>query len=302
MSVPTVNGHTVRAPDPAEARRRLDAIAERERAEPELNPASSTRWWLQKGVAGTAVVLLHGITNTPQQYAALAPQLHADGHSVIAPRFPYHGYRDRLTSAVARLTIEDLLARSLEAIVTASLLAWRVEVLGISVGATVAAWLGLRVSLDNVIAVAPFFGIMYFPGSVSDALGWAFHRLPNTFVWWDPIRRDRQLPLHAYPRFPTRGLASALRLASGFKGAPLGQQHTRRFTLVFNSHEPIVNNRVASSRVTAAAGREVPVQTVVLTGLPYQHDIIEPTVPHARTDLVYPVLRELVAARTAARA
>jgi hypothetical protein len=239
--------------------------------------------------------MLHGITNTPQQYAQLAPQLFSDGHSVVVPRFPYHGYRDRMTAALERLTIEDLLATSLEAIAIGAMLAHRVDLLGISAGANLAAWLGLRVALEHVVAVSPFFGVIYLPGPVNDALAWAFERLPNTFAWWDPIRQVNQLPLHAYPRFPTRALAATLGLASGFDGTAVERYHARRLTLVLNAHDPIVNNELACRRAAAVARPDLDDETVVLSNLPYLHDIIEPTLPHGRTDLVYPVIREIVA-------
>ena len=70
----------------AQARARLDAILAQERADAAI--AHHTRWWVGDDVAPTAVVLLHGLTNSPPQYDALAPLLHARGHAVIVPRLP----------------------------------------------------------------------------------------------------------------------------------------------------------------------------------------------------------------------
>jgi len=86
----------------------LARIVAAERREPLIDPDNGTRWWLHPERTDRAVVLLHGFTNNPRQYARLGPYLHAAGYNVIAPRFPFHGFRDRLSTAIARLTIDDL--------------------------------------------------------------------------------------------------------------------------------------------------------------------------------------------------
>lgn len=278
----------------AQARQRLQALEERERNEAELAPENAARWWLHDTPTERAVVLLHGITNSPQQYAVLAQQLFEDGHTVIAPRFPYHGYRDRMTTALEALTVEDMLAASLEAIAIAALTAERVDLVGISVGATVAAFLALKVAVDRVIAVAPFFGIIYFPAAVSDALAVAFMRVSNTYSWWDPIHQIDQLPTHAYPRFPTLALARALSLSPSFEHAEVGPDHARRLTLVLNANDPIVNNGLAWKRAREKQSDSLSVAELIFNDLPHMHDIIEPTLPHAPSDKVYPVLRDLI--------
>jgi len=278
----------------AEARRRLDEVAHRERAEPDLAADNAARAWLHSGPTQRAVVLLHGLTNSPQQYALLGEPHFEDGHSVIAPRFPYHGYSDRMTNALENLTLDDLLTSSLEAVSIAALLAPRVAVMGVSVGGTIAAWLALKVSVEHVIAVAPFFGIIYAPAAVSDGLAAAFMRLANTYVWWDPLHQIDQLPKHAYPRFSTLALARALGLSAGFEATAPGEEHARCLTLVLNSSDPIVNNGLASQRAHAKERGDFKVDDVVIEGLPHLHDIIEPTLPRAPTEKVYPVLRRLV--------
>jgi pimeloyl-ACP methyl ester carboxylesterase len=279
----------------AEARGLLDAIAARERADPDIDPNRTTRWWLRADVAPTAVVLLHGLTNSPPQYDLLAPQLHARGHVVIVPRMPYHGYHDRMTDAIARLRADQLQEAALEAVVIAAMCGRRVVVLGISSGATLAGWLAARTHVDSAIAVAPFCGLRELRGELNDALGMLLRVAPNVFGWWDPRRKEDQPPPHGYPRYATRALGESLLISSCISAEPrTAGDHGRRAILVVNEHDPVVNNAHAARRFAELEDCGVACERVVLHGLPHIHDIVEPAIPQARTDLVYPKLIELV--------
>jgi pimeloyl-ACP methyl ester carboxylesterase len=276
----------------AQARARLDAILARERADTRI--AHRTRWWVADHVAPTAVVLLHGLTNSPPQYDALAPLLHARGHAVIVPRFPMHGYRDRMTDALAALRATDLEATALEAVAIAALCGQRVVVMGISIGATLAGWLAARTRIDTGIAFAPFCGLRELYGGVNDALGAVLRTLPNAFGWWDPRVKEKQPPSHGYPRFATRALGESLRLSTDIGRAPRGSApHGRRAVLVLHTNDPVVNNAHAHRRFATLREFGVDYQRVVLQGLPEMHDVIEP-LPQAHTDLVYPALIDLI--------
>ena len=282
-------------PPVTRARALLEAIAARERADPEIDPRYGTRWWIADGVAPLAVVLLHGLTNSPPQYDRLAPLLHARGHAVIVPRMPYHGYRDRMTDAIANMRAGDLEAAALQAVVAGALCAERIVVAGISVGATLAGWLAARTRIDTGIAIAPFCGLRGFPGGANDALGAILRSAPNRFGWWDPRSKEGQPPLHGYPRFATRALGESLRISTELEVVAGGSSvHGRRAILVVNDREPVVNNAHAARRFAALRARGVAFERVVLRGLPEVHDIIEPAIPQARTDLVYPRLIALI--------
>ncbi len=63
---------------------------------------------------------------------------------------------------------------------------------------------------------------------------------------------------------------------------------------MLNDHEPVVNNAHAERRFAPLAARGIDYERIVLHGLPHAHDIIEPAIPQARTDLVYPRLIALI--------
>jgi pimeloyl-ACP methyl ester carboxylesterase len=274
----------------ARARARLDAVLARERADARI--AHSTRWWLGDDVAPTAVVLLHGLTNSPPQYDALAPLLHARGHAVIVPRLPLHGYRDRMTDALGALRATDLEAAALEAVVTGALCGERVVVAGISTGATLAGWLAARTRIDTGIAFAPFCGLHELYGGLNVALGSVLRTLPNAFGWWDPRMKEQQPPSHGYPRFATRALGESLLISTGIDRAPHAA-HARRAVLVLNANDPVINNAHAHRRFSTLRAYGVDYERVVLAGLPKMHDVIEP-LPEAHTELVYPALIDLI--------
>ncbi|HEX3463689.1 MAG TPA: alpha/beta fold hydrolase [Candidatus Elarobacter sp.] len=277
----------------AKARALLDTIAAQEHADPEI--AYPTRWWLRDEVADTAVVLLHGLTNSPPQYDALAPELFARGHAVVVPRMPYHGYRDRMTDAFGKVRRGDLAAAALQGVVIGALCGARVVVAGISVGAVLAGWLAARTRIDTAIAVAPFCGLREVPGGANDALGALLCAAPNRFSWWDPRAKEAQPPAHGYPRFSTRALGESLRLSTEIDDVPADSSTCARHGyLVLNEHEPVVNNVHAARRFDTLRRYGVAVERVVLHGLPHIHDVLEPAIPEARTELVYPKLIELI--------
>jgi pimeloyl-ACP methyl ester carboxylesterase len=279
--------------DPAKARALFEDIAVAERADPSIDPAYGTRWWIGDAPAPIAVVLLHGLTNCPPQYDRLAPQLHARGHAVIVPRMPYHGYSDRMTDALANLHARDMEAASLRAVVAAALCGERVVVAGISVGATLAGWLAARTRIDTALALAPFCGLREVPARANDALGAVLRAAPNQFGWWDPRRKEAQDPPHGYPRFATRALGESLRISSEIDAAPRGA-HGRRAVLVLNENDPVVNNAHARRRFATLRGYGVEVDNIELQGMPPIHDLIEPQIPQEQTELVYPVLIDLI--------
>jgi hypothetical protein len=277
----------------ARARARLAAIVQAERDDSLVDPRYGTRSWVADDVAPLAVLLLHGLTNAPPQYDALGEQLAARGHAVIVPRMPYHGYRDRMTGALANLRAADLETAALDAVAIAALCGERVVALGISIGATLAGWLVARTAIDTGIAVAPFCGVRELYGGLNDALGAALRAAPNRFGWWDPRAKQKQPPQHGYPRFATRALGASLQLSTDLT-APRSAVHGRRAVLVCNHDDPVVNNAFAVRRFGQLAAQGVLVENVVLHGLPKIHDIIEPQIPQARPDLVYPRLIEII--------
>lgn len=239
-----------------------------------------------------AAVLFHGLTNNPAQFAAFTPLLHARGVNVFVPRLPLHGYRDRMTTAIASLTAEMLLDAAGEAVEIAAGLGDRVAVLGISMGALLAAHAAQFRPIDVAVPVAPSFALLQMPHVVSSLFGRLMLRLPNLFLWWDPRVRSSEPPITAYPRFSTHALMQSQRIADAvYAAARRRSPIARRIVTIVNARDPAVNNRTAQ-RVSSWWSSHDPAGVAYeeLGGLPPLHDIVDPQQPRARTDLVYPKL------------
>jgi esterase/lipase len=239
-----------------------------------------------------AVVLFHGFTNNPAQYATFAPLLHQCGVNVFVPRMPEHGFRDRMTTSIANLTAETLLASANNALDIACGLGERVGVVGISMGGSLAAYFAQFRAIDIAVPVAPDFSLLQLPYPVSHAIAWMGLRIPNLFLWWDPVTREKQRPLTAYPRFSTHALFQTMRIGDDvYEMSRTRRQLATKTVTVVNHADPAVNNEV-TQQVCAnwQTWKPANAEYLELRSLPENHDIIDPANPLARTDKVYPKL------------
>ncbi len=243
-----------------------------------------------------AFLLLHGLTATPLQFAAFGELLYERGNNVFIPRLPRHGLSDRLTTSLAGLTADELDAFAHEAVDTARALGERLIVAGFSVGGLLAAWIAQHFEVERVVPIAPFLGVVGVPRRVAPSLARLALCMPNRFVWWHPVLRERMQPEHGYPRYSTHALAQSYHLvqrllAAAGREAPLA----REIEVVLNASETAVNNRSARRLARLwSEHRAVPVEVRSLAGLPPSHDIIEPLAMPRLASRVYPTLIEFV--------
>lgn len=261
-------------------------------------PSARTALLTENGRASWAVVLLHGLTNHPGQYAQFAAMLVKTGANVFVPRMPKHGYADRMTDAPASLTAEEVVATTNEALDIACGLADRVAVLGISMGGLLAAFFGQeRADVASAVPVAPDFGFLSLPQVVTTTVAAIGRALPNAFLWWDPRIKEAQRPRTAYPRFSTHALMQTVRIGDAViaraRTAPPLAGH---IATVVNRVDPAVNNEATREVVDLwEESRPDGIEYIEYRDLPENHDIIDPDNPLARTELVYPRLIEALA-------
>jgi len=262
-----------------------------------IRPEAYTRIYEHGEATELAVVLYHGFTNHPGQFAEFAPLLFERGINVFVPRLPEQGDRDRMTTRLASLTAEELLASASGALDIAQGLGRRVAVLGISTSGLLCAYFAqYRSDVARAVIIAPVFGLLRFSHFVTSLTGAVARRLPNRFMWWDPRHKADILPATGYPRFPTRALAQTLRIADDVYAASAVQPPlAESAVLVTNRRDPAVNNSVANRVVSRWNARRPDfAQTYCFTDLPVNHDIIDPQNAAPRTDIVYPKLLEIV--------
>ncbi len=198
-------------PEAAEAVQRL-AAAEGDA----VNPLCHTRLLGHGAKTARVIVIFHGISNCPQQFAALAASLHARGDNVLLARLPRQGMADRLSAEPAQATAQEAVAAGQALVDIAHGLGDEVTVVGMSGGGTLAAWLAQnRPDINRVVLVAPMFGVQAFPAPLTRPIAMAVRLLPNWWGWFDPLLQDKALgPRHAYPRYSSRTIAEYLRLGA----------------------------------------------------------------------------------------
>jgi hypothetical protein len=264
-----------------------------------LNPDCYSRLLTHGARVARVVVYLHGLTNCPLQADALAQQLFAQGYNVYVPRWPGHGEADQMTLALTDLTAEQMVASTDAAIDLARGLGDEVSVVGMSAGGAMTAWAAqYRADVADTVAVSPFLGPHLVPPWANRAAANLLLRMPNMMLLWNPLEPQGAPGMeHAYPRIPTHALAQFMRLGEVLQAA--AQQAPPRAAglgMLLNDADFAVNNALARQLVEAwrARGRVVDLEVLPRSDL-LPHDLIDPLMPGARTELVYPVLLEMIA-------
>jgi pimeloyl-ACP methyl ester carboxylesterase len=248
----------------------------RDAAEPGV--AAAMRSQLYPGTAGSgAVILLHGLTASPPAWRAVAEALAARGRTVIVPRLPLHGHADRMTTALRGIRAQALIDDLAEIVRAVAGLGEDVTIAGHSLGATLALDAASRGPASaRVVAVAPFLGVAGVPHEVHPLLLAALSLVPNVYLWWDPVLRERLEPAHGYPRYPLAALQAGLTIADRARDDAHRAPLVRAIDIVINAGETSVNNRTAQRLADdwRKAGASIAVHR--LSGLGWSHDIIEP--------------------------
>ena len=273
----------------------IRAVIAQDQADPTLIPQAVPRLYDHGKPVRDAVILFHGFTNCPQQFDVLARGFFARGCNVYVPRIPYHGKKDRLTWDLANLTVPILQEFGAETYRLANGLGERVTALGLSLGGSLALWLGQTQPIALSVPVSPFLMPIGFARGIGTFAMHVLHTLPDMYWWWDPRLKAKCLPTYAYPGYPTHALAQCVFLGSALFDQVPRKPSTSRCTLVTNVNEPAVNNNVTYELMDDWKSEGITYSHFVFTDLgPPRHDIIDPTTfPQART-LVYPKLESLV--------
>lgn len=231
------------------ALQRFSAMAARDDAR--VNPLCSSRLLDQGTRTGEAVVLLHGYTNCPAQWTPIAHRFFARGANVLVPRYPHHGYADRMNRELSHLKPSELVAAAAESIDIASGLGERVTVIGFSAGGVLAAWAAAnRDEVRSAMLVAPIFSPWGLPHVANHALMRLLRYWPDRYTWWDPRLRERHMPDYGYPRMSLHGLAALLELSADVVAdEPSRTSDLDRLVLVLNQGDLAVNADAARRAV-----------------------------------------------------
>jgi carboxylesterase len=264
---------------------------------PNVNPLCHTRVYTHGRRVERSLVLLHGFTNCPQQFDALGRQFHERGWNVLIPRYPRHGYTDRLNTSIAELRADHLIAMANRAAAVGAALGDRVTIAGLSLGGILSGYLAqTREGIDRAVLIAPMLGLKPIPGPVLGAMSAAARFLPNFYVWWNNDLKETLGPPYGYPRFATHAYAALfdcgrMLVRSARRAAP----KTQTIAVITNAAEPRLNNHFTYRLVDSWRARGASVETFEFAaGDALPHDLIDPGNAAQKTAYVYPIVTRLI--------
>jgi carboxylesterase len=257
------------------------------------------------GRSGSVVLLLHGYTNCPHQFHQLAYQLVEDGHVVLTPRLPLHGYADRMPASLGALSPRRLAAFLGEMLDIAHGLGERTSVLGFSFGGVLAGWAAQqRCDVHHALLASPSLGLTGVHQWLRQPFANLMPLLPDRLHWWDGRRQAAKLgPPHAYVVYSMRGVGVVLELGNGLlTAARRDKPAAAAVTVALNPHDSVVDNRAAVALIDAwqKSGADV-TRYDFPAELALTHDYMDPLQPRQQVDKVYPLVRALVAGQTPVR-
>ncbi len=290
-TIPLRSGDLRSHPFPAaDYRSAIDRVTRRQAADDRVVAPGGRTVLLTHGSRTTRVdILLHGFTDSPNQFAELADSLFQAGDNVYVPRLPHHAERSGDARALAGLTAVQLRQTADSAVDVAAALGDTVVVVGLSVGGTMAAWMGQhRPEVRRVVMIAPAFEAARVPSRLEGFLINLTERLPNVTRRSAPdtARPDRN------PGFATHALAEVLRLGKAVqKAAGHRSPRAAEFTFLLNDRDRTVKSATSLRLAEAwdAHGARVSVYFFPASlGLP--HNVLDGREPSGQPQLVLPSL------------
>ena len=284
------------------ARSYEDAIARgkalQERDDAGVRPDSGTRLRTHGKKMPRSLVYFHGYTNAPPQFDRLGDTLFQQGYNILAPRLPYHGLLDPLTTAQQRLTAEDLVQAIQESVDIAVGLGEQVTVCGISCGGVMASWVAqYRSDVELVLGIAPSAGLPFVPAWISSIFRSVAPKVGNLYIWWDPRTKAEIVgPKYAYPRFSTRSLAQIFRLGRHVYNVSENMPaRAGRLKSITSEFDTAVKNSITYETLDHWERHGKTVERYVFpTAQKVWHDMIDPNQTFQQVDLTYPVILRML--------
>jgi esterase/lipase len=241
--------------------------------------------------AARAIVLLHGLTDSPRQFEAFAYLLHGDGNNVYVPRLPQHGLRGGDVGALSALTAAQLKGVADSVVNEARGLGDSVVIVGLSMGGTIGAWIAQEREVSRVVLIAPAIEPGRIPSLLDRPLIGLADRLPAMTRRSQPdiARPDREVG------FNLRAVAELMELGSSILGqAGREASRTREIVVLVNASDRTVKESAAEGLARNWLQHGA---TVLVFELPdslrLPHNIIDPIQGRVGGNAVLDLLREL---------
>src|SRR2546430_1986936 len=245
---------------------------------PNVNPLCHTRVYTHGERVKRSLVLLHGFTNCPKQFDALGRQFFDRGWNVVIPRYPRHGYTDRLNTSIAELRADHLTAVANRAAEVGAGLGERLTVAGLSLGAILSGLLAhSRGDIQRAVLIAPMLGLKPLPGPALTAMSAAAKALPNFYMWWSNELKDSLGPPYGYPRFATHAYAALFDCGRQLvRSAREEAPRAKSIAVITNAGEPRLDNRFTYRLVELWRQHGVSVETLEFSAAAWlTHDLFD---------------------------
>jgi carboxylesterase len=171
-----------------------------------IHPVARSRLLTHGAPTECVAILLHGVTNCPQQFMALGRALFDRGYTVLIPRMPRNGLLDRHTDELKHLRAPEL-RRFIDTVVDiAAGLGAQVTIVGLSAGGILAAWAAQqRREIHRAVVIAPSFGILRMSPLQHTLVRNVFSRLPAINPCGRAPYRAAKAPTHLPAQQQSRG-------------------------------------------------------------------------------------------------
>ncbi len=276
---------------------RFEKVQAQEEALGNLNPVCCSRLLTHGHKTDRVIILMHGMTNCPQQFVELAPIFFEKGYNVLIPRMPHNGLADTNTNDLRYLKPAELRDNCTEMVDIARGLGDQITYFGLSVGGLMAAWVAqYRDDVDKAVIIAPSFTISPRLGvTLSRIIMRIFLILPN--IMTQRVQPFKDGPDHNYLGFATRGLGEMMRFGFSIYDASKKMSAAAQSVLVVtNAADAAVNNKITLKIAKNWQKNGLEELETYQFDAKYKliHDVIDPGQKQQNIAVTYPVLLDLI--------
>jgi len=285
------------ATDYESAMARFAHVQALEEAKGTLNPVCYSKLLTHGHKTERVIILMHGMTNCPQQFVELAPIFYEQGYNVLIPRMPHNGLADPDTDDLRYLKATELRDSSNAMVDIARGLGDHITFLGLSVGGLMAAWVAqYRHDVNKAVIIAPSFTIGPRLGvGISRVLMRLFLILPNFMT--QRLKPFKDGPDHNYLGFATRGLGEMMRFGfSIFDTSQDTSAAAQSVLVITNAADAAVNNKIPLQVAKNWQTNGLKQLNNYEFDAKYKliHDLIDPGQKQQNVAVSYPILLDLL--------
>src|SRR6266516_6857736 len=276
---------------------RFAQVQAQEEADETLNPVCRSKLLTHGSKTERVIVLMHGMTNCPQQFVDLAPRFYKQGYNVLIPRMPHNGLADPDTDDLKYLKAAELRDCCNTMVDIARGLGDHITFLGLSVGGLMAAWVAqYRDDVNKAVIIAPSFTISPHLGvGLSKVIMRLFLILPN--IMTQRLRPFKDGPDHNYLGFASRGLGEMMRFGfSIYDTSKKSSAAAHSVLMITNAADAAVNNKIPLeiAKNWQANGLKHLEKYEFDAKYKLIHDIIDPGKKLQNIAVSYPILLDLL--------